>query len=326
MSYDNLRHDAASSRPQECPLTPQGMILQAAAHRPAPPRITGVEPLLQHISAEFEHLSKQLKVIARYVETHRDVIGMEKIQCVAERCGVKPSAIVRFAKHFGFHGYLELKAVFRSGIESPNALSRVYQDRIYDALADTSAHLSSADVTHEFIRGALAGMKELQRDLHDTALGEAVELMANTQTLWVAGARCAFPVATYLAYALQHTNKSIQLLTHIGSMQEGQLRGIRANDVMIAVSFSPYAEETLTAAQIAASHGAKLIAITDSRVSALAREAEVVLLVQENCTFGFRTMTNSMALAQGIFGALAYRLEKKNVSLSSTAASSETAT
>ncbi|MGH8759057.1 MAG: MurR/RpiR family transcriptional regulator [Burkholderiales bacterium] len=296
--------------------------LQAPAKRQALPRITSVEALLQRISAEFEHLSKQHKVIARYLEQHCDHIGMEKIQSVAERCCVTPSAIVRFAKHFGFHGYMELKAVFRGSLDQEIATSRVYHDRIHDALGDMPVCLSSADVAHEFIRGALAGMRELQRDIHDSTLSEAVELMASAQALWVAGARSAFPVAAYLAYGLQHTRKSIQLITHIGAMQAGQLRGLRADDVMIAVSFAPHAEETLTAAQIAASNGTKLIVITDSPMNALAREADVVLLVRESCTFGFRASTNSMALAQGIFIALAYRIEIKNGSLTGAAACS----
>jgi hypothetical protein len=35
----------------------------------------------------------------------------------------------------------------------------------------------------------------------------------------------------------------------------------------------------------------------------------VLLLVQDNSTFGFRSLTSSMGLAQSLFIALAYRLE-----------------
>ncbi|MCM3755531.1 SIS domain-containing protein, partial [Bacillus licheniformis] len=62
-------------------------------------------------------------------------------------------------------------------------------------------------------------------------------------------------------------------------------------------------------AQQAAQRGARLIAITDSRMSPLAREAEVTLMVQDSATFGFRALTATMGLAQSLFVALAYRLE-----------------
>jgi len=268
-----------------------------------------VDALLQRVSGEYAVLSKQLKLIARHVEQHRDHLGLEKIQDVAARCGVQPSAVVRFAKHFGFSGYSELQRVFRDGLAQQIAPSRNYQARIREVIAQAEGRLSSADIAFEFIGGAIAGMHELQRDLHGSTLGDAVELLVHAPALWVVGARRSFPVAAYLAYALQHTDKPVQLVTGIGAMHEGQLRGLRKRDVMIAVSFAPYAEETVLAAQLAVSRGAQLISITDSRMSPLAAEASAALLVQESSTFGFRALTNVMALAQSLFIALAYRLE-----------------
>lgn len=268
-----------------------------------------VDALLARIGAEFNDLSRQLKLIARHVEQHRDHLGLEKIQDVAARCGVHPSAVVRFAKHFGFSGYSELQRLFRDGLSRQIAPARNYQARIREVMAQAEGRLSSADIAYEFIGGAIAGMQELQRDLHGSTLGDAVELLAHAPAVWVAGARRSFPVAAYLGYALQHTDKPVQLLTGVGAMQDGQLRALRAHDVMIAISFAPYAEETLHAAQVAVERGAPLIAITDSRMSPLAADARAALLVQESSTFGFRASTNAMALAQSLFIALAYRLE-----------------
>jgi DNA-binding MurR/RpiR family transcriptional regulator len=274
----------------------------------APPR-AAVDALLKRVTAEYAGLSKQLKLIARHVEQHRDHLGLEKIQDVAARCSVQPSAVVRFAKHFGFTGYTELQKIFRDGISQQIAPSRNYQARIRDVIDQAQGRLSSADIAYEFIGGAIAGMHELQRDLHGSTLGDAVELLAQAPALWVVGARRSFPVAAYLAYALQHTDKPVQLVTGVGAMHEGQLRGLREHDVVIAISFAPYADETLFAAQLAAARGARLIAITDSRMSPLAAEAQVALPVHESSTFGFRALTNVMALAQSLFIALAYRLE-----------------
>ena len=218
-----------------------------ARRAPGPPH-PAVDALLQRISAEYGSLSKQLKLIARHVEQYRDHLGLEKIQDVAQRCGVQHSAVVRFAKHFGFSGYSELQRVFRDGLAQQIAPSRNYQARIREVIDQASGRLSSADIASEFIGGAIAGMQELQRDLHGSTLGDAVALLAQAPALWVAGARRSFPVAAYLVYALQHTDKPVQCVTGLGAMQEGQLRSLRAGDVMIATSFAPYAEETLRAA------------------------------------------------------------------------------
>ncbi|MES2979512.1 MAG: MurR/RpiR family transcriptional regulator [Pseudomonadota bacterium] len=274
-----------------------------------PPARPDADRLVKRITSEFETLSRQLKLIARYIEQHRDHIGLERIQDVAERCGVQPSAVVRFAKRFGFSGYSEMQRIFREGIARQISPNRDYQARIRGLIAAAQGQLSSADIAHEFIGGSVAGMQELQRDLHSTVFDEAVSLLAAAPTIWVTGTRRSFPVATYLTYALQHTDKRVELLSGMGGMNEGQMRGISEGDVMVVVSFSPYAEESMQCARLAASSGAKLIAITDSQMSPLASLSAATLVVAESTIFGFRSLTNTMCLAQSLFIALAYRSE-----------------
>jgi DNA-binding MurR/RpiR family transcriptional regulator len=85
---------------------------------------------------------------------------------------------------------------------------------------------------------------------------------------------------------------------------------------MVAISFAPYAEETLSVARAGSERGAHLIAITDSRMSPLARTAQATLVVQDNSTMGFRSLSSTMGLAQSLFIALAYALELPHASTS----------
>ena len=281
---------------------------------------TSVESLIRHISSEYDVLSKQLKIIARYVEEHKDHIGLDGVQLVAQQCSVQPSAVVRFAKHFGYSGYSEMQAIFRAGISRQLAPSRTYQSRIRDIIISDkggSNHLSSTDIASEFLTGSLAGMQELKNSIGTSNFKKVVDLLAASDCIWIAASRRSFPIAAYLDYALQHTDKRIGLVTGIGGMQQGQMRSVRKDDVMLAISFSPYAEETVSVAKLAVERGAKLIAITDSQMSPLAKLAQTSLIVQDNSTFGFRSLTSTMSMAQSLFIALAYTLElpyKSNIS------------
>ncbi len=273
------------------------------------PTPTDVTEFLGRITAEYESLSRQLKLIARYVEAHRDHLGLDGIQDVAAHCGVQPSAVVRFAKHFGFSGFTEMQRLFRDGLSRQIAPNRAYNLRVRDVIESGSTTLKSADIAHAFLNGSVAGMQELQSNLDDAEFTRAVDLLEGTQAIWIIGSRRSFPVAVYLDYALQHTDKRIGLFTAMGSMHEGQVRSVRPGDVIIAISFAPYAEETVAVAQQSVQRGASLISITDSRMSPLAREAQASLIVQDSTTFGFRALTATMGLAQSLFVALAYRLE-----------------
>jgi DNA-binding MurR/RpiR family transcriptional regulator len=275
-------------------------------------RKLSVEKLLEHISEEYEGLSKQLKIIARYIERNHDRLGIEGIRELAEHCEVQPSAVVRFAKHFGLSGFAEMQRVFREGLARYLGQSRNYETRIRKGIESGAGRLSSPEIAHEFLGGTIAGMEELREHLHGPSFIKAIDLLAKTDAIAICGSRRSFPVAVYLEYALQHTDKRIALISAMGSMQKGQLRSVRKGDVLIAISYAPYAQETMEVAQAALKRRARLLAITDSRLSPLARQADVALIVQDNSTFGFRSLSSTMSLAESLFIGLAYRLELAN--------------
>jgi Helix-turn-helix domain, rpiR family len=131
-------------------------------------RKLSVEQLLQRISEEYEGLSKQLKIIARHIERNRDRLGIEGIRELAEQCEVQPSAVVRFAKHFGLSGFAEMQRIFRDGLAQYLGQSRNYETRIRKGIESGAGRLSSAEIADEFLRGSIAGMQELRDRLHGT--------------------------------------------------------------------------------------------------------------------------------------------------------------
>jgi DNA-binding MurR/RpiR family transcriptional regulator len=284
------------------------------------PKLT-VDELLARVSAEYEGLSKQLKIIARHIEQNRDHLAILGIQELAAACQVQPSAVVRFAKHFGLSGFTEMQRIFRDGLARQLAPRRDYEARIRKVIETGGGNLSSLQIANEFLGSGIANMQQMLRRLDAAAFKRAVELLARAETIWLIGTRRSFSVAVYLDYALQHTDKRIMLISALGSMQLDQMRAVRKGDALVAVSFTPYAEETVEVVQEAVRRGARLVAITDSRMSPLAREAHALLLVEDSPTLGFRSLSSTMGLAESLFIALAYRLELPNVATPETASS-----
>lgn len=275
----------------------------------APPAYANADAFLDDLRARYPQLSRQLQAIARHVEHSGAHIALQGIQEVAQHCGVQPSAVVRFAKHFGFHGYTQLQTLFRAGAARQLAPQRDYQDRIRSLIEAGTGPLSGVQIAHEVVEGGLASLRALQAGLADAPIDAAVDLLADAPALWLAAARRAFPVGAYLAYALQHTAKPVHWLHGLGAMQMGELRAMAPGDVIVAVSFEPYARETLELVDAALERGARLLALTDSPLSPLAARASVTLAAQDSATFGFRSLTGTLCLAQSLFIALAYRME-----------------
>ncbi|WP_415205567.1 MurR/RpiR family transcriptional regulator [Pseudorhodoferax sp.] len=259
--------------------------------------------------AHFDGLSRQLKLIARHVEANRERMGLEGIQETAAKCGVQPSAVVRFAQHFGLSGFSEMQALFRHEAAQKLVPHPDYRDRIRSLVGSGARPLASARIAEEVIRGSVESLQALEAGLAHADFEAAVALMVEAKALWLVAARRAFPVGAYLAYALQQTSKPIHWLNGLGHMQHAEMRAMSEGDVMIAVSFDPYAKETLEVVEAALARGARLIALTDSKFSPLVRQASATLLVQDSAPYGFRSLTSTLCLAQSLFISLAYRME-----------------
>ena len=281
----------------------------ARAPRGARPRYANVGAFLAAVAAEYESLPKQLRAIARYVETNRARMVVTRITDVAEACAVQPSAVTRFAQRFGFSGYSELQALFRKAFSDGAAPGANYTERIRTMMAEGQLQTNPGGVTRQLLLANQGAIEECALHLDDAALERAVSLLHDAEHIYVAGVRRALPAAAYLTYLLQHTAKRVQLVSGLGGTFAGQIRAIGKKDLLLAVSFAPYGKETRFCVRVAEGRGARILALTDSAMSPIARAADVALLVKEASAFAFRSLTNTMCLAQGLFISLASRLE-----------------
>jgi len=270
---------------------------------------TNADDFIEAVKADFSKLSKQLKTIARHVELNRERLALDGIQEVANQCGVQPSAVIRFAKHFGFSGYSEMQTLFRARAEQQLAPNGDYHHRLRDAIRTQVDPLSATGIAREIISSSITSLEALRDKVIDSRFEEAVNILVKAKSLWISASRRSFPVGAYLTYSFQHTERPIHWLNGVGHMQLGQARAFKKGDVLLAVSFEPYANETLQIIKIAKDRGARVIVISDSLISLLAEHADIILPVQDGTTFGFRSLTSTLALAQSLFLAVAYRLE-----------------
>lgn len=272
-------------------------------------KISGVEALMQRIAEQFDALPRQQQAVARYVEEHRGSIMLQRINEVAQGAGVHASAVVRFAQRFNYTGYTEMQSVFRTEHTAQSTPARSYQQRIRRVIEGTVEQMEPAQMAVRFIDASRAGLDELASEFDAKSFEQAVDLLVKAETIYVVAVRRSFSIASYIAYALQHTHKRVQLVNGLGGMYREQMRSINKNDVLIAISFPPYGKETLYCARVAAQHRAKVLAITESAMGPLARDASVVLKVREGSAFAFRALTSTICLCQALFVALAYKLE-----------------
>ncbi len=267
-----------------------------------------LEALKQEITAQYESLSPRLKQVASYIMDNPNDVALETLSIISSRCGVQPSTIVRFAKVFGYTGASDMQRLFRDEILSASP-SPSYSERIrqFRKRSDEMDWLAPENVLHDFAESNIIALEHLREVVRPEDLTKSVELMHNAETIYLAGVRRAFPVAAYLAYSLSHVEKRAFLLDGVAGMTSEQSWMLGPNDIVIAVSFRPYANDTAAVAERAQANGAPLIAISDSRLSPIARDAEVCFEIKDAEVRQFRSLTASMCIAQTLVISYAYK-------------------
>jgi DNA-binding MurR/RpiR family transcriptional regulator len=265
------------------------------------------EELRAAILDRYEGLSKRLQQIARYVLDEPNAVALETLAVIGERAGVQPSAIVRFAKAIGFDSASQMQKVIRDGLIAGSTVLG-YSERVrqFAENAETRKGDQPADVLDEFVDGNVLALHNLRELVSGRDLRAAVDLIANAETVYVVGFRRSLPVSSYLAYSLQQLNKRTVFVDGVGGLTRQQIQSISKNDLLIDVSFHPYAEETIQAVQTAITHGAKVLSVSDSLVSPTAKPATLALQVREAEIRKFRSLAATMCLVQAIVISFAF--------------------
>ncbi len=264
------------------------------------------EVLLQR----YDQLSKRLKQVGRYVLDEPNEVALETLSVIAERSGVQPSAIVRFAQSFGFAGATQMQRLFRDSLLSTRTAVG-YGERVRRFSESVSQTAAGDGRLSEFIEGNVLALNNLRETVAEQDIREAVQQIAKANVVHVAGFRRAFPISAYLAYSLQQLGKHVQFIDGVGGLARPQANTIEKGDLLIAVSFHPYAPETVEIANVAARKRASILAISDSRVSPISKSATIALQVRDSEVRSFRSLAASMCLAQALAIGFAFESERK---------------
>ena len=255
------------------------------------------DELRAEISARHSSLSRRLQQIAEYALENPNDMALETVAVIADRAEVHPSSLIRFGNAFGFDGFSDMQRVFRSRL-----VDRLpsYSERIKTLRSDAGDGEGAVNALDHFAEAGIRALEHLREEIQPGSLEAAIDILAGAEIVHVVAQRRAFPVAAYLAYALSHLDCRAHLLDSIGGMLGEQVHTMAPGDALIAVSYKPYAPETLKSVQAAKDADIPIIGITDNPLSPVTPLATVSFEVEEAQVRGFRSLTASMCLAMSL--------------------------
>ena len=103
--------------------------------------------------------------------------------------------------------------------------------------------------------------------------------------------------------------RRVLLLDAAGWLATEMAKIITPKDMLLAISFRFYAKEVINIAEAAHGRGVPILAISDSRLSPLAKTATVLFPIPEDEYTFSRSLAAPMCLAQALMVAFAARLQ-----------------
>jgi len=247
-------------------------------------------------------MPKRLAQAAAYCLGNPDDVAFGTAASIAAASAVQPSTLVRLAHHLGYDGFSDLQRVFRERLKE-KTLS--YEERLN--ILEDNDQVAEAELLGGFLNAASQSINRFAASVEPETLARATEILARAETIYLIAKRRSYPLTAHMAYAFGKLGIRYMMVASPNGVEPEIARFATPRDAAFAVSFSPYATDTIVQAQSFAERGAPVISITDSVFSPLVACSACWFEVVESDFSGFRSLSASMALAMALPVAVAER-------------------
>lgn len=264
----------------------------------------GYQSLREEIVRRKADLPKRLAQIAAFALQNPDEIAFGTVSSISSSIDVPPSAIIRFAQHFGFDGFIDLQRLFRDRVRER---SLEYEERLHALDNRNDQQDDAGKILEGFLASARHSVDNALQSISGEVFSSAVSILSEGETIYLLARRRSFPIISYIAYAFAKLGVRSELVTPAFGTESDILKFASPRDAAFAVSFSPYAPETVAHARHLSERGVRLVSLTDSVFSPLTAISNVWFEVAEADYIGFRPLSASMALALALAVAVGER-------------------
>lgn len=220
-------------------------------------------------------LSKGHKKLVEYIAENYDKAAFMTASKLGETVGLSESTVVRFANIAGFKGYPELQNELQRMVKSK--LTSVQRMEVSDSLvADENAVIKLMNADIGLIRDTIETVSQ-------DGFNRAVGAINSAKRIYILGVRSSGALASFMYFYLNPVFENVVL---VETASEGeifeQMFRIGKDDICVALSFPRYSNRTINALRFVRDRGAKIIAITDSDESPIAKLADILLVAKSS--------------------------------------------
>ena len=253
--------------------------------------------ILTYIQENMSSFSKGQKLIANYILRSYDKAAFMTASKLGKTVNVSESTVVRFAAELGFDGYPSMQKTLQEMIR--NKLTAIQRVEV------SKERIGNQDVMTMVMQSDIEKIRMTLDETDQTSFNQAVAAIANAKRIYILGVRSASVLANFISFYFRFMFDNV-VSVDTSSISEvfEQIVHISADDVFIGLSFPRYSKRTIKAMQYAKDQGAKVVAITDSKVSPLTKIADVSLLAKSDMASFVDSLVAPLSLVNALIVAI----------------------
>ena len=253
--------------------------------------------ILTYIQENMTSFSKGQKLIANYILQSYDKAAFMTASKLGKTVNVSESTVVRFAAELGFDGYPSMQKTLQEMIR--NKLTAIQRVEV------SKERIGNQDVMTMVMQSDIEKIRMTVDETDQVSFNQAVAAIANAKRIYVLGVRSASVLANFISFYFRFMfDNLVSVDTSSISEVFEQIVHISADDVFIGLSFPRYSKRTIKAMQYAKDQGAKVVAITDSKVSPLTKIADVSLLAKSDMASFVDSLVAPLSLVNALIVAI----------------------
>ncbi len=253
--------------------------------------------ILTYIQENMTSFSKGQKLIANYILQSYDKAAFMTASKLGKTVNVSESTVVRFAAELGFDGYPSMQKTLQEMIR--NKLTAIQRVEV------SKERIGNQDVMTMVMQSDIEKIRMTLDETDQISFNQAVAAIANAKRIYVLGVRSASVLANFISFYFRFMfDNLVSVDTSSISEVFEQIVHISADDVFIGLSFPRYSKRTIKAMQYAKDQGAKVVAITDSKVSPLTKIADVSLLAKSDMASFVDSLVAPLSLVNALIVAI----------------------
>lgn len=214
----------------------------------------------------YPSLKTALQKVADVILRQPEMAIYSSVNEVAAACGVSEATVMRFCRILGFRGFQDFKISLARELVLP-------VPRPHEEVTDDD---DPANIVHKVFQAKRAALQDTLEVMEIEGMEAACQLLLNSRQILVIGIGGSGTVVNYAGARFLLLGLKAQVYTDFHFMLMAAALLTR-DDVVLAFSNSGATRETVETVRAARENGAKIVAITNNPLSALSREADLVL-------------------------------------------------